>query len=69
MCLPSIALTGNAQKEAWQNKVLPSAEQLVGDVWSIWPPVCGWPASDSPTPRALSSPISARTICDSGQAG
>lgn len=35
MTLPLITLTGHAQKEAWQNKVLPPVEQLGGDVWSI----------------------------------
>jgi glyoxylase-like metal-dependent hydrolase (beta-lactamase superfamily II) len=33
--LPPITLTGHAQKEAWQNKVLPPVEQLATAVWSI----------------------------------
>ncbi|ALV39955.1 hypothetical protein AU252_01230 [Pseudarthrobacter sulfonivorans] len=35
MNLPTITVTGHAQKEAWQNKVLPPVEQLGADVWSI----------------------------------
>jgi glyoxylase-like metal-dependent hydrolase (beta-lactamase superfamily II) len=35
MLLTPITLTGHAQKEAWQNKVLPPIEQLGRDVWSI----------------------------------
>jgi glyoxylase-like metal-dependent hydrolase (beta-lactamase superfamily II) len=35
MPLPSITLTGHAQKEAWRNNVLPPVEQLRGGVWSI----------------------------------
>ncbi|WP_168223534.1 hypothetical protein [Pseudarthrobacter sp. NIBRBAC000502772] len=35
MSLPSITLTGHAQKEAWQNKVLPPVERIKEDVWSI----------------------------------
>lgn len=43
MSSPSITLTGHAQKEAWQNKVLPPVEQLGGDVWSIPIPFPGNP--------------------------
>ena len=35
MTLEPITLTGHAQKEAWQNKVLPPVERLGTDVWSI----------------------------------
>lgn len=35
MNLPSITLTGHAQNDSWQKKVLPPVEQLRGDVWSI----------------------------------
>lgn len=35
MSLPLITITGHAQKEAWQNKVLPPVEELGGNVWSI----------------------------------
>ena len=35
MTLAPITVTGHAQKEAWQNKVLPAVEQLGTDVWSI----------------------------------
>jgi glyoxylase-like metal-dependent hydrolase (beta-lactamase superfamily II) len=43
MNLPPITLTGHAQKEAWQNKVLPPVEQLGADVWSIPVPFPGNP--------------------------
>jgi glyoxylase-like metal-dependent hydrolase (beta-lactamase superfamily II) len=49
MSLPPITLTGHAQKEAWQNKVLPPVEQLGADVWSI--PV---PFPDNPMRYTLS---------------
>jgi glyoxylase-like metal-dependent hydrolase (beta-lactamase superfamily II) len=35
MSLSAITVTGHAQKEAWQNKVLPPVEQIGADVWSI----------------------------------
>ncbi|WP_285314339.1 MBL fold metallo-hydrolase [Pseudarthrobacter sp. fls2-241-R2A-168] len=43
MNLPPITLTGHAQKEAWQNKVLPPVEKLGTDVWSIPVPFPGNP--------------------------
>jgi glyoxylase-like metal-dependent hydrolase (beta-lactamase superfamily II) len=43
MNLPPITLTGHAQKEAWQNKVLPPVERLGTDVWSIPVPFPGNP--------------------------
>jgi glyoxylase-like metal-dependent hydrolase (beta-lactamase superfamily II) len=43
MSLPSITLTGHAQKEAWQNKVLPPVERIKEDVWSIPVPFPGNP--------------------------
>ncbi|MEW1822167.1 MBL fold metallo-hydrolase [Arthrobacter sp. NPDC080031] len=43
MILPPITLTGHAQKEAWQNKVLPPVERLGQDVWSIPVPFPGNP--------------------------
>ena len=49
MSLPSITLTGHAQKEAWQNKVLPPVERIKEDVWSI--PV---PFPDNPMRYTLS---------------
>jgi glyoxylase-like metal-dependent hydrolase (beta-lactamase superfamily II) len=41
--LAPITLTGHAQKEAWQNKVLPPVEQLGTEVWSIPVPFPGNP--------------------------
>lgn len=35
MGLPSITITGHAQKEAWLNKVVPPVEKLGRDVWSV----------------------------------
>jgi glyoxylase-like metal-dependent hydrolase (beta-lactamase superfamily II) len=35
MSLPTITVTGHAQREAWQKKVLPPVERLGRDVWSI----------------------------------
>lgn len=49
MSLPTITLTGFAQKEAWRNKVLPPVEQLGTEVWSI--PV---PFPDNPMRYTLS---------------
>ncbi|GAA3316019.1 MBL fold metallo-hydrolase [Arthrobacter ramosus] len=49
MNLPPIIITGLAQKEAWQNKVVPPVEQLGKDVWSI--PV---PFPDNPMRYTLS---------------
>jgi len=49
MSLPPITLTGHAQKEAWQNRVLPPMEQLGAEVWSI--PV---PFPDNPMRYTLS---------------
>ncbi|WP_235036201.1 MBL fold metallo-hydrolase [Arthrobacter sp. 18067] len=49
MSLPQIAVTGHAQKEAWQNKVLPPVEQLNMNVWSV--PV---PFPDNPMRYTLS---------------
>ncbi|MCO4253331.1 MBL fold metallo-hydrolase [Pseudarthrobacter raffinosi] len=49
MSLPSITVTGHAQKEAWQDKVLPPVEHLGADVWSI--PV---PFPDNPMRYTLS---------------
>lgn len=49
MSLPSITVTGHAQKEAWRNKVLPPVERLGEDVWSI--PV---PFPDNPMRYTLS---------------
>ncbi|MEV7663505.1 MBL fold metallo-hydrolase [Paenarthrobacter sp. NPDC089316] len=43
MSLPSITLTGHAQKEAWQKKVLPPVEQIGRGVWSIPIPFPGNP--------------------------
>ncbi|WAH97578.1 MBL fold metallo-hydrolase [Arthrobacter sp. MMS18-M83] len=43
MSLPSITFTGHAQKEAWQNKVLPPVEQICEDVWSVPVPFPGSP--------------------------
>ncbi|GAA1874585.1 MBL fold metallo-hydrolase [Paeniglutamicibacter psychrophenolicus] len=35
MTLPLITLTGHAQKEAWQLKVLPPVERIGEEIWSI----------------------------------
>ena len=43
MILAPITLTGHAQKEAWQKKVLPPIELLGRDVWSIPVPFPGNP--------------------------
>lgn len=49
MSLPMITLTGHAQKEAWQHKVLPPVERIGEEVWSI--PV---PFPDNPMRYTLS---------------
>lgn len=49
MSLPSITVTGHAQKKAWQDKVLPPVEQLGAEVWSI--PI---PFPDNPMRYTLS---------------
>lgn len=49
MSRPPITITGHAQKEAWQNKVLPPVERLGTVVWSI--PV---PFPDNPMRYTLS---------------
>lgn len=49
MSLPPITITGHAQKQAWQNKVLPPVEQIRENVWSI--PV---PFPDNPMRYTLS---------------
>lgn len=41
--LAPISLTGHAQREAWQNKVLPPVERLGTEVWSIPVPFPGNP--------------------------
>lgn len=49
MSLPSITVTGHAQKEAWQKKIMPPVEKLGRDVWSI--PI---PFPDNPMRYTLS---------------